>query len=71
MGNQKKNQMELLQNGFEMIELEERLEMVQLSAAAAASYCCDFGSSSNDSNVKDSAAIAASGSLSGAVGQLP
>lgn len=33
----------LLNEGLVMIELEERLEMVQLTAAAAASLLCDFG----------------------------
>ena len=71
MGNQKKYQMELLKDGFNMIELEERLEMVQLSAAAAASWCCDFSSDTKDSNVKDSAADASLSSAGGAIGQLP
>lgn len=34
----------LLQDGLKMVELEERLEMVQLSLTAASSCCFDSGS---------------------------
>ena len=36
----------LLQDGLQMIELEERLEMVQLTASM---MCCCFDSNSHDS----------------------
>lgn len=44
MENKNQSTETLLNEGLVMIQLEERLEMVQLTAAAAASLLCDFGS---------------------------